>query len=80
MDKSEDLSKNVWNVWNIQNIERKRKQIGDEVTDHKYHRHTFKRTISHWQLRLSHCPPHTAFILIPLAKPNNTNMTILLGI
>ena len=39
MDKSEDLSKNDWNVWNIQNIERNKKQIEDEVTDHKYHSH-----------------------------------------
>ena len=40
MDKSEDLWWNIQNVWNIQNIDRKRKQIEDEVTDHKYHTHS----------------------------------------
>ena len=40
MSKSEDLSKNDQNVWNIQNIKRNKKQIEDEVTDHKYHTHS----------------------------------------
>ena len=40
MDKSEDLWWNIQNVWNIQSIERNKKQIEDEVTDHKYHTHS----------------------------------------
>ena len=43
MDKSEDLWWNIQNVWNIQNIERNKKQIEDEVTDHKYHTHSNKQ-------------------------------------
>ena len=45
----------IQNVWNIQNIERNKKQIEDEVTDHKYHSH-IQMGNSHWQLRLSHHP------------------------
>ena len=68
MDKSEDLWQNVQNVWNIQNIERNRK-IEDDVTDHKYHTHSNKQfpLATKTQPLLS----HTAFILTPLAIPNN---------
>ena len=46
--KNEDLpwinlriyDKNIQNVWNFQNIKRDKKQIEDEVTDHKYHTHS----------------------------------------
>ena len=49
--KNEDLpwinlriyDKNIQNVWNIQNIERNKKQIEDEVTDHKYHTHSHEQ-------------------------------------
>ena len=49
--KNEDLpwinlriyDKNIQNVWNIPNIERNKKQIEDEVTDHKYHTHSNKQ-------------------------------------
>ena len=47
-----------------------KKQIEDEVTDHKFHSH-IQMNNSHWQLRLSHCSSHTAFILTPLPIPNN---------
>ena len=77
MDKSEDLSKNVWNIHNIQIIEQiKGKQIEDDVTDHKTHTH-IQTDNSHWQLRLSHCPltQHSSSPLWLL--PNNMKNTIL---
>ena len=63
MDKSEDLSKNS------QIIDRWKEKNREDITDHK-HTH-IQVTNSHWQLRLSHWSSHTAFILTPLAKPNN---------
>ena len=38
------------------------------ITDHnKTQTHFIHTDSSHWQLRLSHCLPHTACILTPLA-------------
>ena len=70
MDKSEDLCKNIWNIWNIQNTEQmKQSKIEDDITDHKTHTHSNGQLpLASKSLALS---SHTAFILTPLAKPNN---------
>ena len=48
---------------------RKKQKIEDDVTDHKYHTHSNEQfpLATKTQPLLS----HTAFILTPLAKPNN---------
>ena len=53
----------------ISRISKGEEKIKDEVTDHKYHTHSNGQT--HWQLREPSPNSHTAFILTPLAKPNN---------
>ena len=61
MDKSEDLSKK----YEISKDE----EIEDYITDHKTHTHSNgKFPLASKSLPLS---SHTAFILTPLAKPNN---------
>ena len=64
MDKSEDLCKN--NYWTDL-----RRIIRDDNWPQQNTDTLTQMSNSHWQLRLSHWLSHTAFILAPLAKPNN---------
>ena len=68
MDKSEDLSKNNRNVWNIQNIERERERWWNNWPQNTHTHSNGQFPLASKSLPLS---SHTAFILTPLAKPNN---------